>query len=243
MTDQTNRDRVANVIRALLQKTTANGCTEEEAMLAAAKARELMDQYRLTQSDVEIQAEPIDRIHVNRRQQQKTVIEDYCLAGIRHYCGVKGWWENGKYVQKLVLFGLRGDCELAQWLYEMIGSTIMSSAEGYKQATKADFPNGADAARRRAIGDFRMGMAQRINARLHDMARAMEPIAMTASGTALVVVRTALVDAAYAKLGLNLKSRAGRSFGTGDAYARGIAAGDRVSLNRPVGNTRRGLLA
>lgn len=246
MTDQTDRELIARRIRALLQKTTANGCTEEEAMLAAAKARELMDQYRLSQSDVEIGAEPIDKTYVNRRQQHKNVSEDYCVAGIKHYCGVKAWfskiWEDGKFVNKLVLFGLRGDCELAQWLYEMIGSTIMSAAEGYKQATRADFPSGADAVRRRAITDFRMGMAGRINQRLHDMARALEPIAKTATGTALVVVRSAVVDAAYAQLNLHLHATKGRTYRTGDAYARGAAAGDRVSLNRPVGRTVRGAL-
>jgi hypothetical protein len=236
MTDQTDRELVARRIRALLQKTVDNGCTEEEALLAAEKARELMDQYRLTQSDIEIQAEPIDQTYVNRRQQHKNVSEDYCLGGIKHYCGVKAWfshvWENGKLVNKLVLFGLRGDCELARWLYEMIGSTIMATTEGYKQATKDDFPPGRF--RRQAITDFRMGMAGRINQRLHEMARAMEPIAKTATGTALVVVRTAVVDAAYARLNLNLRATKGRSYRMGDAFARGLVAGDRVTLNRPV---------
>jgi hypothetical protein len=245
MTDQTDRELVARRIRALLQKTTANGCTEEEAMLAAEKARELMDQYRLSQTDVEIGAEPVEQIIVNRHREQRSVAVDNCLNGIQRYCGVKAWfsnrWETGRPVRKLVLFGLRGDCELAQWLYELIGSAIKSSTEGYKQSTAGTALN--NTARRRAVTDFRGGMAIRINQRLHHMAQALEPSAKTASGTALVVVRGALVTEAYAKLGLHLrKGPKGHSVHGGDAFERGVAAGDRVSLNRPVERAVRGVL-
>jgi uncharacterized protein DUF2786 len=64
-------DAVATRIRGLMAKTTENGCTEEEAMLAAAKARELMDRYRLTMTDVEIQAEPIITETVDRANDLK----------------------------------------------------------------------------------------------------------------------------------------------------------------------------
>jgi hypothetical protein len=50
--DDTNLELVGRRIRGLLSKTTENGATEAEAMLAAAKARELMDKYRLTLTDV-----------------------------------------------------------------------------------------------------------------------------------------------------------------------------------------------
>lgn len=52
-----NRRAAAARIRALLMKTVDNGCTEEEAMAAAAKAGELMDRYGLESSEVEIRAE------------------------------------------------------------------------------------------------------------------------------------------------------------------------------------------
>lgn len=239
-----NRDRILRVIVALQQKTIANGATEDEAMLAAAKAGELMAQYRLTQSDIEIEAEPVEERQVDRRQREKHVSEDYCLGGIKHYCGVKAWfsrkWDDaaGEYANKLVLFGLRADCDLAQWLYELIGRVIPSEAEKFKRTTS--HPD--NRSRRRAVTAFRMGMAGRINQRLHQMARAMEPAARTGSGTALVVVRNAVVEAAYAKLDLHLRQRKGRSVRDGAAYQQGVAAGDRVSLNRPVGGRERGLL-
>jgi hypothetical protein len=38
----------------LRSKTTDNGCTEAEALLAAAKVAELLDRYDLSLTDVEI---------------------------------------------------------------------------------------------------------------------------------------------------------------------------------------------
>lgn len=43
-------------IRSLLEKTVENGCTEAEAMLAAEKAADLMAEYELTLTDIELGA-------------------------------------------------------------------------------------------------------------------------------------------------------------------------------------------
>jgi hypothetical protein len=47
------RERAAKLIRWLLAKTVENGCTESEAMNAAAKANELMTQYALSIEDTQ----------------------------------------------------------------------------------------------------------------------------------------------------------------------------------------------
>jgi hypothetical protein len=170
MTD--NRDLIARRIRALQTKTVENGCTEEEALIAAQKAGELMAQYRLTQSDIEIQTEPVEHREVDRRQREKQVSEDSCLRGIQRYCSVKawlslGWDEKGEKHRRLVLFGLRAASDLAEWLYKMIGSTIMAEAERFKARTGGGH---TVAARRQMALAFRRGMAARINERLVAMA-------------------------------------------------------------------------
>lgn len=45
-------EKTARRILALLTKTVTNGCTEQEALAAAKRALELMDEYRLTKSNV-----------------------------------------------------------------------------------------------------------------------------------------------------------------------------------------------
>jgi Protein of unknown function (DUF2786) len=45
-------DRLKTRIQGLRSKTTDNGCTEAEALLAAAKVTELLDRYDLSLTDV-----------------------------------------------------------------------------------------------------------------------------------------------------------------------------------------------
>src|SRR6187401_3437396 len=47
-------DRLRTRIQGLRSKTTDNGCTEAEALLAAAKVAELLDRYDLSLTDIEI---------------------------------------------------------------------------------------------------------------------------------------------------------------------------------------------
>ena len=47
-------DRLKTRIQGLRSKTTDNGCTEAEALLAAAKVAELLDRYDLSLTDIEI---------------------------------------------------------------------------------------------------------------------------------------------------------------------------------------------
>jgi hypothetical protein len=47
-------DRLKTRIQGLRSKTTDNGCTEAEALLAAGKVAELLDRYDLSLTDIEI---------------------------------------------------------------------------------------------------------------------------------------------------------------------------------------------
>jgi hypothetical protein len=44
-----NRDNLIQQIRALMNKTVTNGCTEPEALAALDKARAMMDAYEVTE--------------------------------------------------------------------------------------------------------------------------------------------------------------------------------------------------
>ena len=54
MTDPTSLDKLKMRIQALRAKTQDNGCTEAEALMAAAKVAELLDRHDLSLSDVEL---------------------------------------------------------------------------------------------------------------------------------------------------------------------------------------------
>jgi hypothetical protein len=230
------REAVSRRVRGLLSKTTDNGATEAEAIASAAKAREIMDRYRLTMSDVEIQEEEIVKEEVDRENPLRFAPTDYCASGIERYCGIKIWYQKRCGVRRAIFFGLKSDVKMARYLYEMIAGTIKVQSAAYARSASCrdrDDPRG-----------FRLGMAARIDERLSEMARAAEPVATTASGTALVVVKNAIVDAAYSDLHLKLrKSRLGGSLVSHRGYAAGKEAGNRVNLGRPVGGYKQGLLS
>ena len=49
------RQEIAAKVRALLAKTVDKGCTEQEAVAAASKAKELMDRYQVDLSEAELE--------------------------------------------------------------------------------------------------------------------------------------------------------------------------------------------
>jgi hypothetical protein len=220
----------------MLARTVANGCTEEEALAFATKAREYQDKYRLTQSDLEIQHEPVIDDRIRRRNRKGVCAVDYCMSGIAKYCGIRMWFTNDGDVSYARVFGLRDDVEMAKYLYDMINTAILSENGTYWKKTLKPDPFMTNTMKRRAIWSFEVGMAGRINERLTEMARALDETAKTANGTALVVVKNPIVTKAFNELGIHLsRGRTGRSVADGASYSAGKEAGDRTNLNRPVG--------
>jgi len=239
----TDRDAIAHRIRSLLAKTVENGATEAEALAAATKARAIMDAHRLTQSDIEVQEEPIDQELVDRPVDQKSAAVDACLHGIDAYCGVETWFRSGRsndvWKRRLVIFGLRSDVQMAKYLYQMIASTIRLETAKFARDNQNVW---RDAATTRKLNQsFQVGMARRVGQRLVELAASANATAKTSDGTALVVVKNAVVQQAYANLNLNFgRAPAGlRAFDHG-AYHAGRAAGDRVNLSRPVSGAAQG---
>jgi len=256
---EANREAVIARVRAMMEMAErgqeAKGnkhlsqqeqdATFTEGMRAAEMAGELMRRYRLTQSDLELQQEPVADIWVERNMRVKWTPADVCIGAIDRYCGVKCWrsprWEDGRWVYKLRILGLKPDAEMAKYLYELIMNVIHVEQEIW---AKANLISGRQYAlfNRREVYSFQQAMAGRIKERLSAMAGALDAIAKTASGTALVVVKAPIVKQALTELqaregGWKFRtvSMGGGGRGSLDARAAGRAAGDKVNLSRPVG--------
>lgn len=81
-------------IKSLMAKTTENGCTESEALLAAKKAAELMQRYNLSLSQIEIESEKYDAD--GRRFATGNVKRHFhgvvhCANNVAELCGCKGY--------------------------------------------------------------------------------------------------------------------------------------------------------
>lgn len=179
--DAIRRAKIIERARALLVMTTKNGCTEAEAMTAAAKAAELMEQYDLELKDVksledERIAQQSKPFAADGRPREMHAAGIYVAVAIANFFDCKCW----RNATDVVFFGLKEDVELAHAMLAMI-----------RLAMDREFSDfmASDAAK----GIAHPQVARTANVR--------------AKGKVLVVVKGNLVEAAFDELmrGLNLK--------------------------------------
>lgn len=227
-----NLDKLKSRLQALRAKTVDNGCTEEEALSAAAKVAELLDQHDLSLSDLEIRNEPCEKgaVETNRKQRQPIGM---CVPAIAEYCDCKVWREKDETGKvRYVFFGLKPGVEMAHYVYDVITVAMQSSWQIHKKNQR--FIRRADDER----GSFLIGMAVSIAHKLTAMKQTRDEANRQSSGRDLVVVRHTIVDAEFAKLDLNL--RQGRPSGkrvAPGAFEAGQAAGQSFTIRRGIGDS------
>src|ERR1700760_2611338 len=103
-------------IQALRAKTIDNGCTEAEALSAAAKVAELLDRYDLSLTDIELRNAPCER-RIYETHLKKRIPLDDCIGAIVAFCDCRVWREkNPAGEAHYVFFGLVSDVEVAHCL-------------------------------------------------------------------------------------------------------------------------------
>src|SRR5829696_4189802 len=106
-------DRLKTRLQGLRSKTTDNGCTEAEALLAAAKVAELLDRYDLSLTDIEIRDAQCERRRYETRRNKRTPLDD-CIDAIANFCDCRVWREKSQSGNaRYVFFGLPSDTEVA----------------------------------------------------------------------------------------------------------------------------------
>ena len=231
-----DREKIAKIIRALLDKTTENGATEAEAMSSATKARELMDRYNVDRGSVGMEEEGVYKAFSKRTNYKTLMLKDRMAAAIARFCDCKVWLNKGKDGGVITFFGLKSDADFAVWLLDSLDGFIRAQALPWIATHKAVVYK----QRWEMEKAFVFGAADRISERLSQLTReraaAMAEAARTSTGTSLVVVKMAIVTREFAKLHMRLGRSSGSSarVNDGGAYSSGRAAGDRASFGRPV---------
>ena len=77
-------DKLKSRLQGLRAKTMANGCTEDEALAAAAKVAELLDRHDLSLSDLEIRQELCEQSVLPTNSNQRQPISA-CSQAIADY--------------------------------------------------------------------------------------------------------------------------------------------------------------
>ena len=225
-------DRLKTRIQGLRAKTTDNGCTEGEALSAAAKVAELLDRYDLSLTDVEIRDAPCERREYQTHRNKRIPLDD-CIGAIASFCDCRVWREKDAAGEaRYVFFGLRSDIEVAHYLTELIDIAVRSELGRYK--TSAGYQRFRHQERHMANASFTLGMVASIADKLTTMKTGRDQ-ANSGAGRDLVVLKTSVVDAELDKLDLKLKTvhRATRMVSP-RAYDAGGVAGASLAIPPPI---------
>lgn len=236
--DSVALDKLKSRIQALRAKTIANGCTEDEALSAAAKVAELLDRHDLSLSDIELRTAACER-KVYETHRKKRIPVDDCIGAIAHFCDCRVWRErNAAGESAYVFFGLGADVEVAHYLAELIDAAVRSELGRFK--ISADYARFRHQERHLANASFALGMVASVADRLTAMKAARDQV-NESTGRGLVVLKTAVVDAEFDKLDLKLRTaRSASRMVSMTAYEAGGAAGATLPISPGVGEARAG---
>ncbi|MBW6396892.1 DUF2786 domain-containing protein [Roseomonas sp. HJA6] len=233
MSQQTELDKVKTRIRALAARTVERGCSEAEALAAAQKIGELLEVYGLTMSEVELRQETCLQREIAFTGPRLQALSAIFLSVI-DLTETRGWMVGRDH---FVFFGLEPDVLMAEYLMHLVAGAV-DHEEALFRASDAYRRSRATPQNR--LRSFRYGFAERVSTRIEEFAahrRAAEEAARqpTSTGTALVLVKEQIIAEGFGELGIRLRtSYTTRTVRDGAAYRKGVEAGGRVNLQRPV---------
>lgn len=237
MAQNDKRERFLRLIRSMQQRTVSNGFTEAEAMEAAEKVGELMDQYSFTADDINHPEGPQESVseHTYFDPKRQLLGLTSAATAIAAFCDCKAFTRQGKNGKKsLHFFGRETDIQVADYMTHLVANAMGGSWEDFRKTR----PTGEKLTHQRR--DFERMFCVRISQRLREMKDArnayVDP-ASNRSGNQLVVIKNAVVDTAYAKAYPHMRSgRPAKVRGT-SAMEAGTAAGNRVQFNSGIRGT------
>lgn len=160
----TDKAKIAARIRALREKTVANGCTEEEAAAAAAMVASMLAKYNMTLDECEVRESGFAR--------SESVFDDpvgdrlwKIGDALAHMIGVRYWTGRPGEPAKVTFFGFEHEVEIATYLLEICRYAMLSRQAELEHQYRLL----RDTVRRRRIFPFLDGMADRLAFRIREL--------------------------------------------------------------------------
>lgn len=223
MTESSNRiDKVISKIQNLLAMA-ADTSTPNEALIAARRARSLMDKYQLSKADISTKDDnqfletQANVTNSTRRQwllglAAAAAILNDCVSAVSRAPDVHYFFQGFKadaIVAKLTMDYLVEACER-----QLQNSTI-------KGASNRNF--------------FRVGFAEQVHSRARQIKEEREKTFVSESGTALIPLKGKLIEQHFGQLkSIKTQKRRRPSSGELDAYVEGTRQGQEISLEKQI---------
>jgi hypothetical protein len=157
-------------IKALAAKTVEQGCSEAEAMNAAAMVGRLLQQYNLSMEEIDVREQKCTTITLRTGSARRGPF-NWIASSLARFADCKVWYSRrytdlgNKKEFVWCFFGQETDLEMVKYLYEVIQTSILAETQAFKQTdTYRD-----SLKRTSASTSFQHGMADRIANRLLKM--------------------------------------------------------------------------
>lgn len=237
MIDNDEKKRIINLIAKLKVRTTANGCTEAEAIQAAEKLHSLLTEYNLTLEEADVAGAKMMQLDIDT-EGERSVIEDVIMA-IAYYTDTKIWrrldvkMTRGKYKQitaGYTIIGVEEDVMVCEYIWDLLAVCFRREIYAFKANTIN--PTRAE------VNGFKWGLASRINSRLYEMKKKTEE-ENSQNVYGLVLRSKALrIQNKLKEMGVNLSSDSKARKETIDmkSYRQGEEAANKIMLSKGVNN-------
>lgn len=230
-----HRESLLRKIRALLAKTTENGCTEAEMLSAMSMAQAMMDAHEVSQDEINETKKENAIKETMKDMRDPHHIRAYMTVKISEFTNTKCWrneYKSQKWRYNFV--GLSSDVEFAIWLTEHLTMFVQKELKNYIWINS--YTSLEASSKRRVINGFVLGCTAKINTRLGELI-AQGKVKANQNANALIVVKSELIERKMQELGLSLLQPHQRSSSfEPDGYKAGQAAGDKANFGRPVGS-------
>lgn len=206
--------------------TVQNGCTEQEAMSAIDKAKALMDEYDVTDTDLEFGGETIE-INTIPKDDNDEIRARLCIA-VGAFCGCMTF-KNG--FERIAYTGLYSETVFAHWLLDTLELFVKRECGNWLVRNPSPYR-----VRRTEIKGFVYGCSLRISERLHELAKQRHK-----PGTALAVKKNALVQTKLKNAGIILRGQWKTIYVNIKAEKDGTRIGNEATFDKPLGDSERPL--
>lgn len=223
MTDAKVREAQLARLRALMAKTTANGCTEAEAHSAAEMLDKLLAAYEIELDEVEVRSQECVMITIEAIANNGV---RYSAKFVAEFCDCRYWISNGT---DIAFVGLTVDTEIVEYLMALFKRAIDRESADYT-LLNAEYALCSGRGRSEMVHAFKVGLATRLGERLTEL-KSSRDFSSRGMGHALVVLKKPIVDEAVDSLGIRWGcGSAGRQVTHQGAYVAGRNAAEGVSI-------------
>jgi hypothetical protein len=229
----TKRESIIKRINLLKERTTANGCTESEAMVAAEAISKLLQEYDLSMTEVEVKSQEFIKEQININGKTKKPIHDV-VTSIGYFTDTKVYFTKRMSNYVYNFFGAKKDVEFAGYLFDLLSHAMDNEYAKYQKTSEYKMIGG-----KVARGSFYKGMIIRLSQRLRDM---KDSISKEAQETGLMLYnKMGITEQMFKEHNPSLKLKTSTSrmkISDRSAFNSGREAANRVNITSGLGGKK-----